>query len=142
VLPSNNYQFYVCGPGALMESLVPALWKWGVPESHVHYEAFGPASVKRLGGCTARKPAVQCDVQFARTGRTVPWDGAFASLLEFGEASGVAMLSGCRAGSCGECVVGIRSGSTIAIKQPGISVPDGHCLACISAPAESLVLDA
>ena len=55
VLPSNNYQFYVCGPGALMESLVPALWEWGVPESHVHFEAFGPASVKRVGSCTGRQ---------------------------------------------------------------------------------------
>ena len=45
VLPSNNFRFYVCGPGAMMESLVPALWEWGVPESHVHFEAFGPASV-------------------------------------------------------------------------------------------------
>jgi ferredoxin-NADP reductase len=30
VLPSNNFQFYVCGPGPLMESLVPALWALGM----------------------------------------------------------------------------------------------------------------
>ncbi len=142
VLPSNNYQFYVCGPGALMESLVPALWEWGVPESHVHFEAFGPASVKRVGACTGGQEEIQCDVRFERSNRTVAWDGSFASLLEFGEAAGVKMPSGCRAGSCGECMLAVRCGKTVSMKQPGITVPPGYCLACISTPAESIVLDA
>jgi ferredoxin-NADP reductase len=98
LLPSNNYRFYVCGPGALMESLVPALWEWGVPESHVHFEAFGPASVKQVAHVGANgKAAATCDVRFGRSNRTATWDGSFASLLEFGEATGVAMPSGCRA---------------------------------------------
>lgn len=143
VLPSNNYRFYLCGPAALMESLVPALWQWGVPESHVHFEAFGPASVKGLGVSRAKgQAAVKCDVRFELSGRTASWDGSFTSLLEFGEAAGVTMPSGCRAGSCGECMLAVRSGATVPIKQPGIAVPPGHCLTCISAPAESLVLDA
>jgi ferredoxin-NADP reductase len=139
VLLSNNYRYYVCGPGALMESLVPALWNWGVPESHVHFEAFGPASVKSVA---ASRNAVKCDVRFTRSNRTAVWDGSFASLLEFGEAAGVTMPSGCRAGSCGECMMAIRDGSIAAIKKPGIPVPTGHCLTCISVPTETLVLDA
>jgi ferredoxin-NADP reductase len=139
VLPSNNYRFYVCGPGALMESLVPALWQWGVPESHVHFEAFGPASVRSVA---TDRPPVQCNVRFERAGREKFWDGTFATLLEFGEAAGVTMPSGCRAGSCGECMMAVRSGATTTIKQPGIQVPIGHCLACISVPTETLVLDA
>ncbi len=139
VLLSNNYRFYLCGPGALMESLVPALWKWGVPEPHVHYEAFGPASVKSV---SAGHLSVQCDVQFTRSNRTAMWDGSLASLLEFGEAAGVTMPSGCRAGSCGECLMAIREGSITTVKQPGIPIPPGHCLTCISVPTETLVLDA
>jgi uncharacterized protein len=142
VLPSNNYRFYVCGPGPLMESLVPALWNWGVPESHVHYEAFGPASVKSVGIGAGAKSAIKCNVRFELANRTVAWDGSFTSLLEFGEAAGVTMPSGCRAGSCGECMLAIRSGAIEPIKQPGIDVPTGHCLTCISVPAESLALDA
>lgn len=142
VLPSNNFRFYLCGPGALMESLVPALWDWGVPESHVHFEAFGPASVRSARGGHAGEKTQPCDVRFERSDRNVSWDGSFGSLLEFGEAAGVTMPSGCRAGSCGECVTAIRSGTIAAIKQPGISVPTGHCLTCISVPAGALVLDA
>jgi ferredoxin-NADP reductase len=139
VLPSSNYQFYVCGPSALMESLVPALWEWGVPESHVHFEAFGPASVKSVAGS---RSAAKCDVRFERSDRTKVWDGTFASLLEFGEAAGVTMPSGCRAGSCGECMMAIHGGAITTIKQPGIQVPTGHCLTCISVPTQALVLDA
>jgi ferredoxin len=139
VLPSNNYRFYVCGPGALMESLVPALWEWGVPESHVHFEAFGPASVKSVA---ANRAEVNCDVRFERSDRTSVWDGSFTSLLEFGEAAGVTMPSGCRAGSCGECIMAIREGTIATVKQPGIPVPPGHCLTCISVPSSTLVLDA
>jgi hypothetical protein len=139
VLPSSNYRFYVCGPSALMETLVPALWEWGVPESHVHFEAFGPASVKSVA---AGQRVLKCDVRFERSGRTKVWDGTFGSLLEFGEAAGVTMPSGCRAGSCGECMMAVSAGSIATIKQPGIPVPTGHCLTCISIPAQELVLDA
>jgi ferredoxin-NADP reductase len=138
VLPSNNYRFYVCGPCGLMETLVPALWEWGVPESHVHFEAFGPASVKSV---SAGRAAIRCDVRFERCNRTTVWDGSFASLLEFGEAAGVTMPSGCRAGSCGECLMAIR-GTIATVKQPGIPIPPGHCLTCISVPTAALVLDA
>jgi ferredoxin-NADP reductase len=141
VLPSNNLRFFVCGPSGFMESIVPALWDWGVPESHVRYEAFGPASLK--GATRSTRAAGQaCQVRFARSSRDVTWDGSFASLLEFGEAAGVTLPSGCRAGSCGECMTAIRSGSVETLKQPGIAVPAGHCLTCISLPDGDLVLEA
>jgi ferredoxin-NADP reductase len=143
VLPSSNYRFYVCGPGPMMESLVPALWDWGVPESHVHFEAFGPASVRSAASAQARERKMQrCEVTFERNGRVVEWDGSFASLLEFGEAAGITMPSGCRAGSCGECMTAVHSGSITSVKKPGIAVPAGHCLTCISTPTGALVLDA
>jgi ferredoxin-NADP reductase len=139
ILPSNNFHFYLCGPGPMMESLVPALLDWGVPESHVHYEAFGPASVKRPGKATHTEP---CEVRFDRSACTATWDGSHASLLEFGEASGVRLASGCRAGSCGECLTALRSGNVTQLKEPGFTVPPGHCLTCISVPAGPVVLDA
>jgi ferredoxin-NADP reductase len=141
ILPSNNFQFYVCGPGPMMESLVPELSAWGVPQSHVHFEAFGPASV-RTAGAKQGQSSGPCEVRFDRANRTAMWDGSLASLLEVGEAAGVALPSGCRAGSCGECMVAVRSGSIRTLKQPGIDVPAGQCLTCISVPAEALVLDA
>jgi ferredoxin-NADP reductase len=143
ILPSNNFRFYACGPSAMMESIVPALWAWGVPESHVHFEAFGPASVKKVGrGPVAAAKNATCQVEFHRSGRNTTWDGASGSLLEFGEAANIRLASGCRAGSCGECMVAIRAGTVTTLKRPGITVPPAHCLTCISVPAGDLVLDA
>ncbi|MEX0643209.1 MAG: 2Fe-2S iron-sulfur cluster-binding protein [Pirellulales bacterium] len=141
-LPSSNFRFYVCGPGEMMESLVPALWEWGVPEAHVHFEAFGPASVKRVAaGNVAHRFSEPCNVRFERSDRNVTWDGTCASLLELGEANGIALPSGCRAGSCGECMLGVRSGSVLPLKAAGVPVPEGHCLTCISVPTGEIVLD-
>lgn len=141
VLPSNNFHFYLCGPGPMMESLVPELLAWGVPESHVHYEAFGPASVKS-GRTSGAVLAQLCEVRFERSGREILWDGSSNSLLELGEANGIAMPSGCRAGSCGECMTTLRSGNVKMLKASGITVPAGQCLTCVSVPAGPLVLDA
>jgi ferredoxin-NADP reductase len=142
VLPSNNFRFYVCGPPSLMESLVPALWEWGVPESHVHFEAFGPASVQSIRASRAEDAERRCEVRFARSDRSLTWEETAASLLDFGEAAGIAMPSGCRAGSCGECMTAVRSGRVRMLKVPGITVPSGYCLACISRPDGDLILEA
>jgi ferredoxin-NADP reductase len=143
ILPSSNFRFYLCGPGAMMEALVPALASWSVPDSHIHFEAFGPASVQRVAAGGKTNAAIEpCGVRFARSEKALTWDGTFGSLLEFGEAAGVSLASGCRAGSCGECMVALRSGKVATLKRPGITVPPGYCLTCISVPTGELVLDA
>jgi ferredoxin-NADP reductase len=138
VLPSNNFRYYVCGPAAMMQSLVPALLDWGVPAEHIQYEAFGPATVRGLAG-DATAP---CEVQFARTGRAARWTGAEASLLELAEQNGVPLEYGCRAGSCGQCRVMIAAGRVVHAKQPGVQLVDGECLACIARPQGDVVVDA
>jgi hypothetical protein len=39
-------------------------------------------------------------------------------------------------------MMAIHSGKITTLKQPGIPVPSGHCLTCISVPAADLVLEA
>ena len=138
VLPSNNFRFYVCGPCSMMESLVPDLLAWGVPREHIHFEAFGPATVQGLG-TVGSEP---CDVQFARSAQTVRWHGDQTSLLALAEGAGVEIDSGCRAGSCGQCRVRVVAGKVIHAKPPGVELVDGECLACIAAPEGDVVLEA
>ncbi len=118
VLPSNNYRFYVCGPGRSDGNARAGAV--GVGRAGVARSLRGV----RPGECEERRGrsvhASKCDVQFARSNRTAVWDGSFASLLEFGEAAGVTMPSGCRAGSCGECMMAIRGGMVSTVKKPGI----------------------
>lgn len=142
-LPHGRHQFYVCGPAAMMASMVPALVEWGALQQDIHHEAFGPASL-RSGADT--KPsatlAAPIDVKFRRSGRTLVWDGRDASLLDFAERHGIAVESGCRSGSCGSCETKLIGGDVHYGAAPDHAVKPGHCLLCISIPESELVLEA
>jgi hypothetical protein len=140
-LPHGRHQFYLCGPPALMESLVPALTDWGVPEDDVHFEAFGPASVRKArAGDAAAGPALE--VRFARSQRTLTWEGGDANLLDFAERHGVDLESGCRSGGCGSCETRLLAGRVVYDHAPDHDPAPGHCLLCIGRPEGAVVLEA
>jgi hypothetical protein len=144
-VPHGRHQFYVCGPPPMMQSLVPALAEWGVAAQDIHHEAFGPASVRPTTG-TAAEPAdsqgVALEIRFSRSGRTLAWDGRDDNLLDFAERHGVAVDSGCRAGSCGSCETKLISGNVRYAQAPDHDLRAGHCLLCVGQPASALVLEA
>jgi uncharacterized protein len=127
----------------MMQTLVPALVEWGVPQADIHFEAFGPASVR---GTTEAPTPLTADMAFEvrlnRSGRTLSWDGRDLNLLDFAERHGVAVDSGCRSGSCGSCEVRQVSGSVEYAQRPDHDVASGHCLLCVGRPVSDLVLEA
>ena len=143
-LPHGRHQFYVCGPAAMMQTLVPALADWGVAAADIHYEAFGPASVKVPGlpGEPLTSPAASFEVKLQRSGRTLTWNGQETSLLEFVERHGVEVASGCRSGGCGSCETRLLEGRVQYSQAPDHEVAPGHCLLCVGRPASALVLEA
>ncbi|SEM72660.1 nitric oxide dioxygenase [Mesobacillus persicus] len=44
VVPSNQADFYFCGPLPFMQIVYRSLKEWGVPAENIHFEFFGPAS--------------------------------------------------------------------------------------------------
>jgi hypothetical protein len=142
-LPPGRHQFYVCGPPALMQTLVPALVQWGVPIEDIRFEAFGPATVTLPGvGDTRAADLAGIDIRFTRSGRTLAWDGQDATLLDFAERHGIAVESGCRAGGCGSCETRVLKGSVTYATAPDHEPAAGHCLLCVGRPASPLVLQA
>jgi ferredoxin-NADP reductase len=147
-LPIKPYHFYICGPTPMMESLVLGLEDWGIPDAHIHFEAFGPASIKRKqsSATAAAMPQTAADsgivVSFAQSGKQLPWQTAAGSLLEFAEANGITVNSGCRAGSCGSCQTTIRNGEVSYLQQPEYDPEPGTCLLCVCAPKTSVTLEA
>ncbi len=143
-LPHGQHQFYVCGPSAMMESLVPELARWGVPQDNIHYEAFGPSSMRAASFESEKhhpSPTAPIEVKFRRSGRALAWDGHDESLLAFAERHGVAVESGCRSGSCGTCETKLVSGAVSYAHQPDHDVAVGHCLMCVAKPESTLVLE-
>ncbi|MBI3884993.1 MAG: 2Fe-2S iron-sulfur cluster binding domain-containing protein [Opitutae bacterium] len=145
LLPSNNYDYFLCGPGPFMESITSDLTAWGVPDAWVHFEAFGPASVKKKAPAKtadAGAPAATAvEVTFAKSGKKVLWDGSHDSVLALADEHGVKIDAGCRAGGCGSCVVAIKSGAVEYAGAPP-EVEAGSCLSCICKPKGALVIDA
>ena len=149
VLPLKPYHFYLCGPPGLLSSLMPALEGWGVAEERIHFEAFGPASIPRrkaglnppvpMTGSRATGPVA---VTFATSGRTCEWLPGMGSLLDFAEANGIEIASGCRSGSCGSCQTTIRAGQVRYAHAPDHTPEPGSCLMCVSTPCTALTLDA
>ena len=142
LLPSNNYAFYICGPPPMMESLTSGLKEWGVPDTDIHFEAFGPATVKKTKAETPVGDAPTVEVVFDRSGKTIQWDPSADSLLTFAEDNGIVIESGCRAGNCGTCTTAIKSGEVTYVADPGSPPEDGSCLTCVSVPKTPLTLDA
>ena len=146
-LPSANYDYHLCGPGAFMDALTDGLEAWGVPDEWVHYEAFGPATRKKGAPAAdkaelAKVPLSKTEITFARSGTKLYWDGAHDSLLDFAEAHGVTIDAGCRAGNCGSCIVAIKSGEVEYSSGHDTEVEKGSCLTCICRPKGPIVLDA
>lgn len=152
-LPSNNFHFYLCGPPAMMETLIKDLKEWGVPETHIHSEAFGAptrsaiakvtgTSAGAAGDAAGEKKAGAFAVEFARSGRTEVWRPGDGTLLEFAEKHQVSMACGCRAGNCGTCIIAIRKGEVSYQTEPGFQAENGSCLTCCCIPKSELVLDA
>jgi uncharacterized protein len=141
-LPSNNYDFFMCGPGAMMSDLKEGLLAWGVAEENIHLEAFGPASVKRAAPPSTAPAGPQIKVAFTRSKREVAWSGRADSLLDLSLTEGVAISYGCRAGNCGTCKTAIKSGKVKYLKRPGCEVEVGSCLTCIAVPESDVSLDA
>jgi ferredoxin len=127
----------------MMQSIVAGLEDWGVPDARIHFEAFGPASVKR------RKPAEEAvaavsdiSVTFANSGKQLPWRNGAGSLLEFAEQEGIKVDSSCRGGACGTCQTTIIAGEVTYRQAPDYDPEPGTCLLCVCAPKTSLTLEA
>jgi ferredoxin len=128
-----------------MKSLTDGLEAWGVPEKDIHFEAFGPATVKKNAvELTPSQTAFlsKTKVTFKRSGKTVGWDPNIGNLLDLALANGIRIEAGCRAGGCGSCLVAIKSGTVDYLSPPDAKPEEGACLTCICRPAGNLELDA
>ncbi len=145
LLPSNNYEFYICGPPPMMESITAGLREWGVPDADVHFEAFGPATVKRQAPPPAETGTSEAEVfkiSFSRSGKTVDWREDDGSILDVADHLDVPMSSGCRAGNCGTCETAVREGTVKYLLETGFKPKEGSCLPCVAVPSRDVVLDA
>lgn len=142
LVPDGRHLYYVCGPPAMMQVILPGLSAGGVAPADIHFEAFGPASGRQVPATEVLPASRHVQVQFTTTGRTLTWTGASANLLDFAESHGVTIPCACRSGSCGSCETRLISGTVRYPEPPAWTVTAGHCLPCVGVPDSALVLEA
>jgi ferredoxin len=134
-----------------MREVTEALVTRGVDLSRIHTETFSAEPALTHPRCdrhphttTARAaggPGTRAPVSFARSGLTVNWDPAYASLLELAEACDVPVRWACRTGVCHSCETGLLSGAITYSPEPIDEPAEGNALICCSQPQADLVLD-
>jgi len=150
LLPLNDYDFYLCGPGSFTQALYDGLRKLRIADDRIHAETFGPSTLVR--DIEVSVPAAQqvpaasepVKVLFASSGKEARWEPGVGSLLELAEARGLNPEFSCRGGSCGTCKTRLSRGQVHYLNMPAEPVAEGEVLICCAVPAEgseTLVLD-
>lgn len=139
---------HLCGPPQMMVVMKELLTELGVPETQIHSEAFGPASLPAEHApeaVTAGKPAPAAVIpapkisEVAASTVTFSLSGVSAALpadrsvLEVAEGAGIEIPFVCRIGECGVCVIRLLEGEVRMAVETGLDPDDkaqGYVLAC------------
>ncbi|MNF88455.1 3-ketosteroid-9-alpha-hydroxylase reductase subunit [compost metagenome] len=150
LLPLNDYDFYLCGPGSFTQALYDGLRKLRIPDDRIHAETFGPSTLVRdlevSMPAPVQVPAASeaVKVLFASSGKEARWEPGSGTLLELAEARGLNPEFSCRGGSCGTCKTRLSRGQVHYLSLPAEPVGEGEVLICCAVPAqgsEPLVLE-
>ena len=147
LLPGKDMDFFLCGPPPFMNGLLKNLWEWGVPDTRIRFELFGPATLLQEGTgarrrnkeATAEEKAYE--IKFSASGMTAKWDPEYENLLEFAEDQGVFPDFSCRSGICHTCQYKITKGEVAYHFEPLDPPHPGQALLCCARPRSDLVID-
>jgi ferredoxin-NADP reductase/MOSC domain-containing protein YiiM len=147
LLPGKDMDFFLCGPPPFMNDLLKSLWEWGVPETRIRFELFGPATLLQEG-TDARRRRKETTVEekayvirFSASGITAKWDPEYENLLEFAEDQGVFPDFSCRSGICHTCQYTISKGEVDYNYEPLDPPYPDQVLLCCARPRSNLVID-
>lgn len=149
LLPHLQMDFYICGPGVMMQVLTGALEKAGVSGEKIHTEAFCIDVDQLQQEAETAKAKVNLDneterlvIEFKHSGKKLFWDQRYRSILEFAEAHDIEITSGCLFGDCGTCLTKIQAGEITYIHPTMAEPGTGKCLPCSCVPSSHLILEA
>ena len=150
LLPLNDYDYYVCGPGSFTQGLYDGLRAMRIPDDRIHAEAFGVSTLTRDSAAPLPPSSQQASVAtpvkvlFAKSAKEARWEPQVGTLLELAESRGLSPDFNCRSGTCGTCKTRISAGAVHYLTPPLDPVPAGEVLLCCAVPATDsppLVLD-
>lgn len=142
VLPSDRHgeaEALVCGSTEFVATVSGALRAAGLDPDRIHADPFlSPATEPPL-----RRPAPgpgPHPVTYLPDGTRATWTDAEGTLLELAENHGVPVLSACRSGACGTCVLDLVHGEVAYLVEPPLPTGSRSVLACAAVPTGPVTL--
>ena len=140
ILPLDDYDFYLCGPGGFMQAMYDLLISLGVADHRIMAEAFGPSALQRqapeFSAIEAEPVAEEALVVFASNGAELRWTAADGTLLDLAEAHGFTPPVSCRSGRCGSCATRMTAGTVVTDPTAVAETAENEILLCSARPAE------
>ncbi|MDP8254802.1 MAG: FAD-binding oxidoreductase [Candidatus Alcyoniella australis] len=132
--------FYVCGPNAMYDLVLPALAELGVPQHKIKRELYGPPDdvTKQPGWPKAIKRNRKFNVTIG--GKTFK-ASAVEPLINSLERNGVVVPALCRSGECSACRTKLISGKVYMPPDIGVRSTDidfGYIHACVAYPISDI----
>jgi ring-1,2-phenylacetyl-CoA epoxidase subunit PaaE len=141
-------EWFICGPGPLLDSAEGALLDRGIDKDRIHIERFTadrpPESVTReIAELQSKVAGVTVSVKLDGRTRKVPF--AEANILDSARAAGLPAPYACKAGVCATCRAKVTSGKVEMAARFGLTdeeVVAGYVLTCQSVPVgEGVAVD-
>ena len=146
--PVNKvYDFYLCGPPALMKSVVTDLYHWNIPKERVHWEGFGPCAVMWPADIL-NSPLKPCTVTFIDRQKDekvfMDWTPASGALMHLADNKSDSMRKiprSCGAGFCGTCKSSFK-GKIVYESEPSYkNLQKNQCLPCVGKPDGDVIVE-
>jgi ring-1,2-phenylacetyl-CoA epoxidase subunit PaaE len=132
--------WFICGPGPMMDAAEGALLDRAVPKERIHIERFtadrpAGAAASEIAGLQTQAEGVRVAVTLDGRTRRVPFTRG--NILDSALAAGLRAPFACKAGVCATCRAKVTSGKVEMAARYGLTdeeVADGYVLTCQSVP--------
>jgi ring-1,2-phenylacetyl-CoA epoxidase subunit PaaE len=148
--PNSIRDFFICGPGPMMDAAEAALQARGVTAAKIHIERFtagrpSAAQAEMLAAQVDKAAGARMRITLDGRTRTISFDSTAGNILDSARAGGMPAPYACKAGVCATCRAKVISGSVTMAARYGLTdeeVAAGYVLTCQSIPdGDAIALD-
>jgi ring-1,2-phenylacetyl-CoA epoxidase subunit PaaE len=140
--PLPGEEFFLCGPGDMIESLGSVLGELGVPRGQVHSEHYNvlPERSRRAAPATVHAGIAQVTVRLDGRERNFSMPMQGESIVDAAARAGIDLPFACKGGVCSTCRTKVVTGSVEMAENYALEpaeVEAGYVLACQSRPTSA-----
>ncbi len=139
--PASVDEWFICGPGPMMDAAETALLDRAVTKEKIHIERFTadrPSAAIAQEIAALQTKAAGTSVSVTLDGRTRRVEFTEGNILDSARAAGLPAPFACKAGVCATCRAKVTSGKVEMAARYGLTdeeVAAGYVLTCQSVPA-------